>query len=72
MLDSLGSLLGVVTVAAITPILAAVLPGHVPQVVLLILGGILIGPEALDLADGAHIELFANLGLGFLFLLAGY
>jgi Kef-type K+ transport system membrane component KefB len=71
-LDSLGSLLAVVAVAAITPILAAALPGHVPQVVLLILGGILIGPEMLDLANGSDIELFANLGLGFLFLLAGY
>ena len=72
MLDSLASLLAVVTVAAITPILVAVVPGHVPQVVVLILGGILIGPEALDLAEYADIELFANLGLGFLFLMAGY
>jgi len=72
MLDSLASLLAVVAVAAITPILVAVVPGHVPQVVVLILGGILIGPEALDLAEYADIELFANLGLGFLFLMAGY
>jgi Kef-type K+ transport system membrane component KefB len=71
-LDSLASLLAVVTVAALTPILVALFPGHVPQVVVLILGGILIGPEALDIADGADIELFANLGLGFLFLMAGY
>ncbi|HJR96479.1 MAG TPA: cation:proton antiporter, partial [Actinomycetota bacterium] len=72
MLDSLASLLAVVTVAAITPILVASVPGHVPQVVVLILGGILIGPEALDLAEYGDIELFANLGLGFLFLMAGY
>lgn len=72
MLDSLASLLVVVTVAAITPILVAVVPGHVPQVIVLILGGILIGPEVLDLAEYADIELFANLGLGFLFLMAGY
>jgi Kef-type K+ transport system membrane component KefB len=72
MLDSLASLLAVVAVAAITPILIAAVPGHVPQVVVLIFGGILIGPEALDLAEYADIELFANLGLGFLFLMAGY
>jgi Kef-type K+ transport system membrane component KefB len=72
MLDSLASLLAVVAVAAITPILIAAVPGHVPQVVVLIFGGILIGPEALDLAEYGDIELFANLGLGFLFLMAGY
>ena len=72
MLDSLGSLLAVVAVAALTPILVAALPGRVPQVVLLILGGILIGPETFNIADGRDIELFANLGLGFLFLMAGY
>jgi len=72
MLESLASLLAVVTVAAITPILVAVVPGHVPQVVVLIFGGILIGPEALDLAEYGDIELFSNLGLGFLFLMAGY
>jgi Kef-type K+ transport system membrane component KefB len=49
-----------------------VLPGRIPQVVVLIVGGILIGPEAFDMADGKDIELFANLGLGFLFLMAGY
>ena len=72
MLDSLGSLLAVVAVAALTPILVAAMPGRVPQVVLLILGGILIGPETFNIADGRDIELFANLGLGFLFLMAGY
>ena len=69
MLDSLGSLLAVVAVAALTPILVAAMPGRVPQVVLLILGGILIGPETFNIADGRDIELFANLGLGFLFLM---
>lgn len=72
MLDSLGSLLAVTVVAAAAPILTALLPGRVPQVVLLIFGGIVIGPQLLDLADTDDIELFADLGLGFLFLLAGY
>jgi Kef-type K+ transport system membrane component KefB len=72
MLDGLGSLLAVMVVVAAAPIVVAFLPGRVPQVVLLIAGGIVIGPEMLDLAHPDDITLFANLGLGFLFLLAGY
>ena len=34
-------------------------------------GGVLIGPEGLGWADRAEIDLLANVGLGFLFLLAG-
>jgi Sodium/hydrogen exchanger family len=33
---------------------------------------VIVGPEGLDLAEPASIELLANVGLGFLFLLAGY
>jgi Kef-type K+ transport system membrane component KefB len=70
---SLESLLLVAIVAAVAPIIAAVLPGkRVPQVVILILLGILIGPQALGLADEPSINLLANMGLGFLFLMAGY
>ena len=59
--------------AAVAPILAAALPGkRVPQVVLLIFLGILIGPHGLGLASPPSIELLSNVGLGFLFLLAGY
>jgi Kef-type K+ transport system membrane component KefB len=72
MLDGLGSLLAAMVVVAAAPIVVAFLPGRVPQVVLLIAGGIVIGPEVLDLAHPDDITLFANLGLGFLFLLAGY
>ncbi len=72
MLDSLGSLLAVAAVAAMAPILVALLPGRIPQVIVLIIGGILIGPHSFEMADGKDIELFANLGLGFLFLMAGY
>jgi Kef-type K+ transport system membrane component KefB len=60
-------------VAAVAPILAAAVPGkRVPQVVLLIFLGILIGPHGLGLASPPSIELLSNVGLGFLFLLAGY
>jgi Kef-type K+ transport system membrane component KefB len=40
--------------------------------VILILAGVLIGPHVLGLADTGSIKLLANVGLGFLFLLAGY
>jgi Kef-type K+ transport system membrane component KefB len=67
------SLLAVATVAALAPFVSALLPGNrVPQVVVLIVGGVLIGPHGLGLAETATIDLFANVGLGFVFLLAGY
>jgi Kef-type K+ transport system membrane component KefB len=72
MLEGLGSLLAAMVVVAAAPVVVAFVPGRVPQVVLLIAGGIVIGPEVLDLAQPDAITLFANLGLGFLFLLAGY
>ncbi|MDH4112222.1 MAG: cation:proton antiporter [Actinomycetota bacterium] len=72
MIAALESLVTVMVVVAAAPIIVAFLPGRVPQVVLLIGGGVLIGPELLDLARPDDIELFSNLGLGFLFLLAGY
>ncbi|TCM50328.1 cation:proton antiporter [Kribbella sp. VKM Ac-2568] len=69
----LTSLFVVALVAAVTPVLVGLLSRfRVPQVVVLILGGVVVGPEVLDLADPDSIELLANVGLGFLFLLAGY
>jgi Kef-type K+ transport system membrane component KefB len=66
-------LLIVSLIAALTPIVAGLLSRlRVPQVVILILGGILVGPQVLGWADPAGIELVSNVGLGFLFLLAGY
>jgi len=41
-------------------------------VVVLILGGILIGPQALGIGHPASISLLSDIGLGFLFLMAGY
>ena len=43
-----------------------------PQVVILIVGGVVVGPQVLGWAEPETIELISNLGLGFLFLLAGY
>jgi Kef-type K+ transport system membrane component KefB len=67
------SLLAVAIVAAIAPFVAALLPGNrIPQVVVMLVGGVLIGPEVLGLADPSTIVLFTNVGLAFVFLLAGY
>ncbi|MFC5264103.1 cation:proton antiporter [Kribbella qitaiheensis] len=69
----LTSLFVVALVAAVTPVLVGLFGRlRIPQVVVLILGGVVVGPEVLDLADPESIELLANVGLGFLFLLAGY
>jgi Kef-type K+ transport system membrane component KefB len=69
----LDTLLAVTIVAAVAPMVAAAVPGkRVPQVVILIFLGILVGPHGLGVADTQSIELLSNIGLGFLFLLAGY
>jgi len=69
----LDTLLLAAVVAALAPVLVALLPEpRIPQVVVLLAGGVLIGPEVLGWADRAEIDLLANVGLGFLFLLAGY
>ena len=69
----LNTLVVVGVVAALAPLIVALLPGpRVPQIVLLIIGGIVIGPEGFGLADPAVLVLLANIGLGLVFLLAGY
>jgi Kef-type K+ transport system membrane component KefB len=69
----LDDLLAVMLVAALAPLIVAILPGpRIPQVVVFLLGGVLIGPHVLGFAETSSIQLLANIGLGFLFLLAGY
>jgi Kef-type K+ transport system membrane component KefB len=69
----LDDLVAVALVAALAPIIIAMLPGpRIPQVVIFLLGGVLIGPHVLGFAETSSIQLLANIGLGFLFLLAGY
>jgi Kef-type K+ transport system membrane component KefB len=72
-LQGLNDLLAVALVAALTPLLVAILPGpRIPQVVVFLIGGVLIGPHVLGLAETGNIQLLSDVGLGFLFLLAGY
>jgi hypothetical protein len=50
-------------VAALALLLVALLPGpRIPQVVILLVGGVLIGPEVLGWADRPAIDLLANVG----------
>lgn len=71
--QGLQSLLAVFVVAAVTPVLVAALPGpRIPQVVFFLIGGVVIGPHGLGIADTGSVQLVADGGLGFLFLLAGY
>jgi Kef-type K+ transport system membrane component KefB len=68
-----GSLAAVAAVALLAPVLVGLLPWlRVPQVVLLLAGGILIGPQSLGLGTAGDVQVLADVGLGFVFLLAGY
>ena len=50
----LNTLLMVGVVSAVAPLIVALLPGlRVPQIVLLIIGGIMIGPQGFGLSDPA-------------------
>ncbi|ROS31727.1 cation:proton antiporter [Cellulomonas sp. PhB150] len=64
----------VVLVAALTLLVVTVMPRRyrLPQVVVLLAGGVVIGPDALALSSAQDVSLLSDLGMGFLFLLAGY
>jgi Kef-type K+ transport system membrane component KefB len=67
------SLVAVAAVALLAPLALGLLPRLlVPQVVLLLLGGMVIGPQVLGLATPGDVQILADVGLGFVFLLAGY
>ncbi len=69
----IGSLVAVAAVSLIAPLLLGLLPRLlVPQVVLLLVGGIVIGPHVLGLGSPGDVQVLADVGLGFVFLLAGY
>ncbi|QDQ98748.1 cation:proton antiporter [Tomitella fengzijianii] len=67
------SLFWVALAAVAAPLLARAVRGYVPSVVFLLVLGMLIGPSVADLASSSGgLELINELGLGMLFLLAGY
>jgi Kef-type K+ transport system membrane component KefB len=72
-LSGLEALLVVTAISAVVPLAAAVLPGpRIAQVVLLLVGGIAIGPHGLGMDPNRQVQLISDVGVGFLFLLAGY
>jgi Kef-type K+ transport system membrane component KefB len=68
-----GSFVAVAVVAFTAPLLRELVPALiVPAVVLELLGGILIGPHVLDIAQSTEaVELFSTIGLAALLFLAG-
>ncbi len=72
--SSVTSLFWIMVCGAVAPLIAGMIPRRlVPEVVLLLIGGVVIGPFALELAAiDESISLLRELGLGMLFLLAGY
>jgi Kef-type K+ transport system membrane component KefB len=70
-----GSFLAIVAVSAFAAVLAGMVSSRlvIPVVVLELVLGIVIGPEALGLAEAdPFVDFFSNLGLGMLFFFAGY
>ncbi|GAA3800822.1 cation:proton antiporter [Cellulomonas soli] len=74
MTDPYAPLLPVFVVALLAVLVAGLLPrsARVPQVVLLLVGGVAIGPHGWGLSSPEEVVTLSDLGLGFLFLLAGY
>jgi len=68
------SLFWIVLCSVLAPLMAGLVPRKlVPEVVLLLLLGVLVGPNVLGWAITTDpIDLLSELGLGMLFLLAGY
>jgi Kef-type K+ transport system membrane component KefB len=69
-IDTLAAVAAVSLLAAVVVGLFPRLP--VPQVVLLLAGGMILGPDVLDVGAAADVRVLADVGLGFVFLLAGY
>ncbi|MCZ4274304.1 MAG: cation:proton antiporter [Rhodococcus sp. (in: high G+C Gram-positive bacteria)] len=72
--SSEASLFWIAVIAVLAPLLAGFVPRRlVPEVVLLLVLGMVVGPNVLNWAvDGSEVDLLRELGLGMLFLLAGF
>ncbi|MFE1594781.1 cation:proton antiporter [Nocardia sp. NPDC058705] len=67
------SLFWIALVAVLAPLLSRLVRGYLPDVVILLVAGAVVGPHVLGWASSAGgVDLVSELGLGMLFLLAGY
>ncbi len=68
------SLLVIALIAALAPLVARLIPkGMVPEAVILLIAGALLGPHMAGCIELSEpIQMLSELGLAFLFLLAGY
>lgn len=74
-METFASLAVIMLVAVLAPYVASLVPGRaVPEVVFLVFAGAILGPHLLGVIDNARepIRVISDLGLGFLFLMAGY
>ncbi|WP_443741762.1 cation:proton antiporter [Tractidigestivibacter sp.] len=75
MVSQLFSLSVTMLVAALAPLAASLVPGRaIPEVVFLVFAGALLGPYGADVirTSGGALSLVSELGMAFLFLMAGY
>lgn len=75
MVSQLLSLSVTMLVAALAPFVASLVPGRaIPEVVFLVFAGALLGPYGADVirTSGGALSLVYELGMAFLFLMAGY
>ncbi len=75
MVSQLLSLSVTMLVAALAPFVASLVPGRaIPEVVFLVFAGALLGPFGADVirTSGGALSLVSELGMAFLFLMAGY
>ena len=68
------SLLTITTIALIAPLISHLIPRNfIPEVVLLVAAGVVVGPNVLGFVElNGALNLLSELGLAFLFMLAGY
>ncbi|MBU0437742.1 cation:proton antiporter [Staphylococcus succinus] len=73
LIENLYSLWWIILSAMLAPIFALITRRYIPDVIWLLIFGILIGPYMLSLSKFTEsIEIIRELGMGFLFLLAGF
>ncbi|MEB7783020.1 cation:proton antiporter [Mammaliicoccus sciuri] len=73
LVENLLSIWWIILVAMLSPIFALIFRKYIPDVIWLLVFGIMIGPHMLELTKVTEsVEFIRELGMGFLFLLAGF